>query len=686
MKATSGHFSRQIPGIALAAVVCFAVNAGSCPAQQPVPVSNHELSFAGQPPGMVAFHALIANPQWVALIQPVRLSVPAGASVSIWNGSEFAPAIAPAPVTGLAVGPVARYQVRFRHNDRDLEVYPSVELIGRLTPPPGLELKFPVDLVLTQDDLVQSCEGRMVTRVVYLENPETALPFGQKAGEQSFVDIGDWEDPLTVAARLGRPMAIVRMGSRIPTPGEMDASFHFGGAPIQEFPQQFFEGQEEVPLPGQSGMLSPKARIQTVAWQEPQQQPVSFARPSAGGSSRTRNTSPDSSGGVRTGDPAGTPPFAGRQPQDAPGPMSYPDSICAAVQAPPAPFQADWSRPSAGGPVSPGGFAHSHQGCPDCNPTGVDGCGQPFRFSVPVSRDELVCDGDDRNLEVLVDQNWRVYGLDTEDTVGHFDTLDGRRLVVPSNRTCIYSPRFASVRQIRDSVASGGALKLVNVTDRDQMQTTRGSDFSSTTLQHLMPARNVGGKRASGLADHTRGVLADQVVQMSGLRNGFKPYEDLQMMRFGKYQASESTRLQLGRQSAGVWQGNDGMQILVDRNQPVVVDDALGLQELVTVNVGDGKALLRVCKIASKIAALPGEEVEFTLRFDNVGAQVIGNVTILDSLTPRLEFVPQSAECSLNGEFLTEQNTGESLILRWEIKEPLKPGEGGIIRFRCRVR
>ncbi len=31
-------------------------------------------------------------------------------------------------------------------------------------------------------------------------------------------------------------------------------------------------------------------------------------------------------------------------------------------------------------------------------------------------------------------------------------------------------------------------------------------------------------------------------------------------------------------------------------------------------------------------------------------------------------------------------NQGESLTLRWEIVEPMKVSEGGVIRFQCRVR
>ena len=99
-----------------------------------------------------------------------------------------------------------------------------------------------------------------------------------------------------------------------------------------------------------------------------------------------------------------------------------------------------------------------------------------------------------------------------------------------------------------------------------------------------------------------------------------------------------------------------------------------------------GKPKMSVVKVASKKDALPGDVIDFTLRFDNVGNERIGNVTLIDNLSPRLEYVPESAQCDLDAEFFTQENEGESLILRWEIKDPLEPGKGGIIRFQCQVR
>ena len=64
----------------------------------------------------------------------------------------------------------------------------------------------------------------------------------------------------------------------------------------------------------------------------------------------------------------------------------------------------------------------------------------------------------------------------------------------------------------------------------------------------------------------------------------------------------------------------------------------------------------------------------------------MGNVTIVDNLTTRLEFVPGTAQSSMNASFSTQPNEVGSLVLRWEITNPIEAGQGGVIRFQCRVR
>jgi hypothetical protein len=40
----------------------------------------------------------------------------------------------------------------------------------------------------------------------------------------------------------------------------------------------------------------------------------------------------------------------------------------------------------------------------------------------------------------------------------------------------------------------------------------------------------------------------------------------------------------------------------------------------------------------------------------------------------------------MRANFLSDYNEADSLTLRWEILEPMQPGDGGVIRFKCRVR
>ena len=95
---------------------------------------------------------------------------------------------------------------------------------------------------------------------------------------------------------------------------------------------------------------------------------------------------------------------------------------------------------------------------------------------------------------------------------------------------------------------------------------------------------------------------------------------------------------------------------------------------------------LRVIKVASTKAARPGDTVDFTIRFDNLGDQELKRVVLVDNLTTRLEYVPGSAQSSRAAEFSTQVNEGDSLVLRWEFTEPLPVGAGGLVRFHCRVR
>ena len=64
--------------------------------------------------------------------------------------------------------------------------------------------------------------------MIYLEDPRGDLPHLHTTTDQPSIDVARGQDPLRAAEQMGRPMAILRMGSRVPMEGEIAEWFTFG--------------------------------------------------------------------------------------------------------------------------------------------------------------------------------------------------------------------------------------------------------------------------------------------------------------------------------------------------------------------------------------------------------------------------------------------------------------------------
>jgi uncharacterized repeat protein (TIGR01451 family) len=318
-------------------------------------------------------------------------------------------------------------------------------------------------------------------------------------------------------------------------------------------------------------------------------------------------------------------------------------------------------------------------------PRMVHGPWAPPGIAVPWPEQEFLRDGGDKETHVIVRQDWSLDGLDPEDTVAHFDTLDGRTLVEPSNEVCLYAPRFAAVRRV-DNVFAGE--QLARAGGHTQPLTLAGHEeklVAATNMQPLQPVGDRAARRPNIAKGRDVGVPVFTVLMPIPVQDRLKPHENFEIMRTGQMLAKEEALVKKAALAAKVWEVNQAVQIIIDGKRAQA--DVLVQKPQVTYRVDEpGNPKLQLCKTASATSALPGEEIDFTLRFDNVGNQTIGNVTILDNLTTRLEYVPDSAKSSVKATFSVRPNTGESLTLRWEITDPLKPGDGGLVRFKCRVR
>ncbi len=529
------------------------------------------------PPGEVGAQQLRRGGPLQGYVQPVEIRVPEGAAVSLACEGDFA-WTATKLRAGLLVGQVYRLEVRDIPRHDQAAVYPSLELINRLYPPRGLKYRFPIPVEITQEDLERAMAGEMVVRVIYLENPERADPRGEDPGEQRFQDALPGEDPLQLADELGRPMAILRMGSRVPPRGTCDSTFLFGCPPA-------------IPL----------EQAECLSGEEP---------------------------------------------------------IAA---------------------------------CPKCGPTVGCSCEtdseqwRPDGIAGPWPADEYLCDGGDQATHVVVSLQRNVSGLDPEDTVAHYDTLEGDTVVTASNSVCIYAPRFAAIRGIFGPSFEGLLERTQQYEQPLVAVTDKADQLARTLLLPDAPVRELGIRGPRAVWDRARGIEIDVPLRLAEMASDVGAYEDFQILRIGIDCNSEKARLAEHVLAAQEWTDNLMPEILLGET-PAVVDRTVEGVGVVYRLDEPANPRLRIVKVASCCAALPGEKVEFTLRYDNVGDQTLERVTIIDNLTTRLEYVPDSAESDRPARFSHQLNAGESLTLRWELSSPLRPGEGGVLRFQCKVR
>jgi hypothetical protein len=166
-------------------------------------------------------------------IQPIEVKVPENVRVAFATDGNFSEPKVGRQTAGFIVGQVYRLRVTDLPNNPTAEVFPTVELIDRLYPPEGKRLDFPVPIELTAEELELAAQGMFVTRVVYVEDPRQALPVAQNEAGHQWYEVGTGEDPLQVADQLGRPIAIIRIGSRAPAQGGVDPRFMFGCPPVE---------------------------------------------------------------------------------------------------------------------------------------------------------------------------------------------------------------------------------------------------------------------------------------------------------------------------------------------------------------------------------------------------------------------------------------------------------------------
>lgn len=521
------------------------------------------------PPGTtVVGPEAAAAPVLPAEVQVVRFSGPAGLTIEV-----LGPAPEPVPVgdghgiatVGLRVGTAYQLRVGNLPERPGQYVYPMIEMVGHLHRPVGIDpSRYPIRVPISLDDLDQVLSaGRMVTKVIYLEDPDEALPLSLPKDEIPVVALSPSEDPIKVAPALGRVMAVLRIGGRAPTAEDLT------GAPF-------------YPL---GAMACPFAMSES----------------------------------ARCGLPCG--PVRG--------------------EAPPA--------------------------------------GRPW-----LPKDEFLCDGGDRGVAAHVGGEGGLRGIDPRDAVVRF-TDDRRSRVLPTNRVCIYAPRFAAVV---GGVGPNEAqvvqtLRGLNTTERQVTYNTLQNPRRMT--QNQAPEINRSRSRSSAvrarlaLNHHIEVKVlseADAIAHIAG--NVFT-------------QAAET---RANRQKASGAEGRVFLQGVKFAESAVVTGLVQGAgeqvmawkpQELASVEVPPNQPGMAVVKQVNVAEAEPGDVVTYTITYRNMGNVPITSVSIVDSLLPRLDYVKGSAKGPAGAVFTAGENRVGSMELRWDVGT-VPPGVQGAVSFEARVR
>jgi uncharacterized repeat protein (TIGR01451 family) len=314
--------------------------------------------------------------------------------------------------------------------------------------------------------------------------------------------------------------------------------------------------------------------------------------------------------------------------------------------------------------------------------------------------EECLRDGGDRGTPAHFEPGGRLQGLDPADNVAEYTDSQGRRRLAITNTVCLCVPRFVVVRHLLPPAGYDRVLHLAGVqgerepeqlASRQPPRRVRQVEEAELIRRRTPPAANV-------VVQVPIRITGVQVLQATELVLG--PAELIGTAAVVTLTAEQKARLARQVQLAVELSRSVGPRELVaGQPGPRAVGQVVGLgqvvgwletREVVYICPEEQPALpeqpLQVLKWASTHQAQIGDVVTFYIKYSNLGGRPIHNIAVSDSLTARLEYVPGSARSDREAVFVTQENEAGSLILRWEIQNPLPPGERGVVSFQARVR
>jgi uncharacterized repeat protein (TIGR01451 family) len=321
------------------------------------------------------------------------------------------------------------------------------------------------------------------------------------------------------------------------------------------------------------------------------------------------------------------------------------------------------------------GYCPPVETCPDCE---AAGCEQELY------PDEYLCDGGDRDDPVRYDEE-RMIGLETQDTVAEYVGAEGRRKVRRSNEVCVYAPRFSSVSVISGTIEDAQASRP-NQSEQSLRQIALHRDDRLNV--HRLDAgveRMLTRVRGSVVRNADTAWQLDLPLAMVTQTNDLVPLTYFGPLYATVLKQADEALLAVRIQSAQVWTRDQNPVIVGTVDGVQLVDSKFKVAELAGTDVR-GPGRLKIVKLTDVHVASQGDEITFTIRYENPGDSPVTDVTIVDNLTPRLEYLAGSQSGTRAARFDAVDNGEGSQILRWELEAPLPPREGGEVSFKVQVR
>jgi uncharacterized repeat protein (TIGR01451 family) len=301
--------------------------------------------------------------------------------------------------------------------------------------------------------------------------------------------------------------------------------------------------------------------------------------------------------------------------------------------------------------------------------------------------DEYVFDGGDRDLSAAMHTNRS--GLDTEDTVAAYADHTGTLRVTPSNRVAVYAPRFGSVKTVTALVADTKVDRAAGAKDSLAVGNLKTGNAAQENVHGTVLYGLETRDRVDGMKGSTPPMQARRTEVAGQSRKVDEGHEGRAFTSTTTFNRNDGIVLSQQLQNAGIWTRDQFPVINAVTTNASEISAKFKVQQ--TIGVKDERETtgnIHIVKLADRDEARSGETITFTIRFENTGDFDVYDVSIVDNLTPRLEYVSGSANIDEKhpGEVSVDPNGEGSSILTFRLDQPLKGHDSGTITFEATVR